>query len=243
MKALVPALLLVHCAVAIPQETTQARELTGIMGSRTALMITHAVQRSDGGWRVTGEYFVLPTLQRRFLEGERGPELGVTTLQEGASAIFFGHDPIGELRGLWRGGVFKGTRYAPGGQERERFRFSESFPSMDRYSASVRCESADPEYRFTLQYAFEEGQAKGFAWRSRAASGEQGCALPPLEQQAFEGGLRLAAGGCRVTLRELGETVKVAAEGCARHCAAQATLEPVLVDRGGNCRLLRPEAR
>lgn len=243
MKVLVAALLLVYSAGALPQETTQARELTGTMGSRTALLVTHAVQRSDGGWRVTGEYLVLPTLQRRFLEGERGPELGVTTLKEGASAIFFGHDPIGELRGIWRGGVFKGTRYAPGGQERERFRFSESFPPMDRYSASVQCESADAGYRFTLRYAFEEGQAKSFDWRSRAASGGRGCTLPSLEQQAFEGGLRLAAGGCRVTLRELGDTVKVAAEGCARHCESQASLEPVLVDPGGNCRLLRPETR
>src|SRR5436190_23034014 len=37
-----------------------------------------------------------------------------------------GRPATGELRGTWRGGIFKGTRFGPGGQERERFEFSRS---------------------------------------------------------------------------------------------------------------------
>ena len=33
----------------------------------------------DSGWQLTGEYLLLPTMQRRFLEGERSPQIGVTT--------------------------------------------------------------------------------------------------------------------------------------------------------------------
>jgi aspartyl-tRNA(Asn)/glutamyl-tRNA(Gln) amidotransferase subunit A len=44
--------------------------------------VLHATQRSDEGWQVTGEYLLLPTMTRRFLEGERSPQMGVTTLKE-----------------------------------------------------------------------------------------------------------------------------------------------------------------
>ena len=54
---------------------------------------------------------------------------------------------------------------------------------------------------------------------------------------------RVASGRCKVTLRDLGEYVRVAAEDCAEHCGSQAYLEPVLVDRGGACQLLRPHPR
>jgi hypothetical protein len=37
--------------------------------------------------------------------------------------------------------------------------------------------------------------------------------------------------------------VRVSAEHCAEFCGSQAYLEPVLVDRDGGCRLLRPQER
>jgi len=56
-------------------ETSETKELVGQVGSRSALMVVHATQRPDGGWQLTGEYVLLPTLARRFVEGERSPEL------------------------------------------------------------------------------------------------------------------------------------------------------------------------
>jgi hypothetical protein len=211
--------------VAFAQERAETRELVGQIGSRTALLVVHASERAEGGWQLSGEYIVFPTLMRRFLQGERGPELGVTTLREGATPILFGRDPVGELRGVWRGGIFRGTRLGPGGQERERFEFSEEFPSMEAYSASARCEFLD--------YDVEQGKLKLFEWRS------EGCKLSGLEQRPMEGGLRFASGECAVTLRQVGEAVKVAAQGCGAQCAP----EPLIVDRRGNCRPLRAEAR
>jgi len=113
----------------------ESRELVGQLGSRSALMVLHATQRADGGYQLSGEYIVLPTLARRFLEGERSPELGVTTLKEGNTAILYGRPATGELRGTWHRGMFKGMRYGPGGQERERFELSEEFP---RCSVTLR---------------------------------------------------------------------------------------------------------
>lgn len=238
-----PALLLGFSTCCLSQEKAETRELAGTLGSRSALAVLHSVQRPDGGWRVTGEYVLLPTLQRRFLEGERSPELGVTTLKEGTTAILFGHDPTGELRGTWRSGVFKGTRYGPGGQERERFELSEEFASMEGYGAAVRCQAEDARYAASLSYAVDNGSIKAFDWRSRIQPGGHSCHLSGLQQQSFKGGLQLASGTCRVTLREVGDVVKIAAEGCSSLCGSQAYLEPMLVDRRGNCRLLLPEAR
>ena len=219
------------------QDKTESRELAGQIGSRSALLVLHGAQREDGGWHLTGEYVLLPTLVRRFLEGERGPELGVTTLKEGTSAILYGREPTGELRGTWRGGIFKGTRYGAGGQERERFEFSEEFPSMEGHSASVQCQAGEGRQASALAYAIDSGKLRSFEWRSGS------CTLSGLEQQPVKGGLRLVAGRCAVMLREIGELVKITAEDCAQHCGADAYLEPLLVDRRGNCRLLRPEAR
>jgi hypothetical protein len=73
-----------------------------------------------------------------------------------------------------------------------------------------------------------------FEWRSA------GCTLKGLEQEPFKGGLRLAAGRCSVTLRDIGGEVKVEAEDCGQVCMP---LEALLVDRRGNCRLLRAEPR
>ena len=64
-----------------------------------------------------------------------------------------------------------------------------------------------------------------------------------LAQEAHAGGLRFAAGRCKVTLRDLGEYVRVTAEDCTEQCGSQAYLEPVLVDRDGGCRLLRAQPR
>jgi hypothetical protein len=233
-------------AIALPggvlcQDGTESREMIGHMGSRSALIVLHATQRPDGGWQMAGEYLVLPTLVRRYLEGERGPELGATTLKEGTSAILFGRLPTGELRGTLRAGVFKGTRYGSGGQERERFEFSENFPEMDGYSAKLRCEAGGARYASTLEYAVEAGKLKSLEWRSRFPSSGHQCLVKASEQQPMKGGLRAVAGSCAITLRDLGEQVKVSAENCASLCGSEAYLEPLLVDRRGHCRLLRPE--
>jgi hypothetical protein len=213
------------------------------MGSREALLVLHAIQRDDAGWTVTGEYLILPTMTRRFLEGERSPQLGVTTLKEGNTAILFGRPPTGELRGTWSSGVFKGTRFGPGGQERERFEFSEEFPPMSGYSAAVRCEARDAAYASSLAYAVDAGKLKSFEWRSTLSSSGHRCDVANVAQRAFKGGLQFIAGRCRITLRDLGDYVRVAAENCTELCGSQAYLEPLLIDRRGACRLLRPETR
>ncbi|HZQ73153.1 MAG TPA: hypothetical protein VFB08_09580 [Burkholderiales bacterium] len=237
------ALLVLVPLLASAQEKSETKELYGQFGSRGALLVLNATERPDGGWQVAGEYVLLDTLVRRFVEGERSPQLGVTTLKEGTSAILYGRPPTAELRGTWHEGVFRGTRYGPGGQERERFEFSERLPSMERYSAAVRCEAGGARYESSLAYVFEAGKLKpgSFEWRSRA--GSAACAVSGLEQQPLSDGLRLAAGSCRVTLRELGDYVKIAAEHCEARCAAEGAFEPLLVDRRGQCRLLRPEIR
>ena len=127
---------------AFSQETTETRELIGNLGGRAALINLYVTSLPDGSARLTGEYLVLPTLQRRFLEGERSKQLGVTFLKEGPSPILYGRPPEATLQGTYAGGVFKGTRYGPAGQERERFEFSESFASMDGYGANVHCETS-----------------------------------------------------------------------------------------------------
>jgi hypothetical protein len=237
-------LLLVLPMAALGQEKTETREMVGQIGSRSALLVLHATERADGGWQMTGEYLLLATFTRRFLEGERSPQLGVATLKEGASAIFFGRPATGELRGRLQDGSFRGTRYGPGGQERERFEFTEEFPAMDAYSAAVRCDAGDGRYASTLQFAIEAGRLKGaLEWTSRAGAEGHSCQVRVEQAQALKGGLRVTSGPCTVTLRDLGDYVKVAAEDCAAQCGSGAYLEPLLVDRRGNCRLLRPEPR
>ena len=239
-----PLLLLLGLpCLAFAQQPAETLELVGQVGSRNALLVMHATQREDGGWQLAGEYLLLPTLARRYVEGERSPEIGVTTLREGPTPILFGRPPTGELRGTWRAGTFKGMRYGPGGQERERFEFSEEFPAMDGYSAEVRCEAGEGRYTSALSYQIEQGRVSAFEWRSRVEPGGHVCALANARQQAVKGGLALVAGKCRVTLRELGDYVKAAAENCAEACGSQAYLEPLLIDRRGNCRLLRAEAK
>jgi hypothetical protein len=242
--------VLALCLLAAPlaaQERTDTRELLGQLGGRTALLHLYATPLPDGSARVTGEYLVLPTMQQRFLEGERSKQLGVTYLREGSTPILYGRPVSATLQGTWAGGVFKGGRFAPGGQLRERFEFSEAFPAMNNYGASVRCEVSEGRYAATLALAVEGGRLKGLEWRSRVGPGEHSCALGGLEQQPddakMRGGLRFAAGRCTVTMRDLGEVVRIAAEDCAALCGSQAYLEPMLIDRRGGCQLIRPQAR
>jgi len=228
---------------ALSQDTTETRELIGNLGGRAALIHLYSTSQPDGSARVTGEYMLLPTLQQRFLEGERSKQLGVTFLKEGNSAILYGRPETATLQGTWSAGVLKGARYAPGGQERERFEFSETFPSLEAYGANVRCETAEGRYAATLAYSIEQGRLKNLEWRSKVAPAGHTCALTGLKQQAYGGGLRFVSGRCKVTLRDLGEYVRVVAEDCTEHCGSLGYLEPVLVDRGGACQLLRPHSR
>ena len=230
-------------SLALGEHSAETRELVGQMGSRDALMVLHSMQRPDGGWQVAGEYLLLPTLARRYLEGERSPEIGVTTLKEGTTPILFGRRPSGELRGTWKDGVFKGTRYGPGGQERERFEFSEDFPAMDAYIAQVDCRAGEGRYSSSLKLSAASGAVNLLEWRSRVEPAGHTCVVADARQEPAKGGLALRAGPCRVTLRELGDFVKIDAQGCAEACGSQAYLEPLLIDRRGNCRMLRPEPR
>ena len=243
MRRLAAALALLLALPAAAQETIETRELVGHVGSRSALLVLYSTRRSDTNWRVTGEYLVLPTLARRYLEGDRSPTQGFTSLREGASAILFGHPSTGEMRGTYRDGVFKGTRYGPGGQERERFEFSEEFPSLEGYGAAVSCEAGDARYASKLAYAVEAGKLKALEWSSQVKPAGHSCSLPALQQEPMKGGLKASAGTCTVTIREVGEFVKIAAEGCSSSCGSGAYLEPLLVDRRGACLLMRAEER
>ena len=242
MRALLLALLLAPW-LSWAQEKIETQEMVGRLGGRNALLYLHSRQRADGSWQMTGEYIVLPTLARRYLDGERGPQLGVTTLKEGTTPILFGHPATGELQGRLSEGSFKGTRFGPGGQERERFEFTSEFPPMDDYSAAVRCEAGDERYASELAYEFEAGKLKSFEWRSKVGANGHTCVVQPGTQQAMQGGLRLAQERCTVVMRDLGEFVKVVAEGCRAQCGSEAYLEPLLVDRRGRCLLLSREVR
>ncbi len=240
-------LLAVLAHPALAQEVTEARELIGSLGGRAALINLYATERPDGSARVTGDYILLPSLQRRFVEGDRSKQLGVTFLSEGSSPILYGRPVSATLQGTWSGGVFKGARFGPSGRQRERFEFSENFPPMDGYGAAVRCETAEGRYSATLAYAIEGGKLRSIEWRSKVSPGEHPCNLAGLEQRpdngGLRGGLRFTAGRCSVTLRDLGEAVRVTAEGCNDMCGSQGYLEPMLVDRRGNCQLLRPQSK
>ena len=163
------ALLLLAAVPAAAQDAGESRELLGQVGGRAALLNLYVVPRPDGSARLSGEYLILPTLQRRFLEGERSKQLGVTYLKEGNSAILYGRPETATLQGTWSAGVLKGARYAPGGQERERFEFSEAFPSLEAYGANVRCETAEGRYAATLAYSIKQGRLKSLEWRSKVA--------------------------------------------------------------------------
>ena len=236
-------LLVVVSLQAFAQEKSESVELLGQMGGRAALMHLYATPQADGSARITGEYLLLPSLQQRYLEGERSKQLGVTFLKEGNSPILYGRPPTATLQGTWSGGVLKGGRYGPGGQQRERFEFSERFPAMDGYSANARCEIAEGRYASTLVLAVADGKLKNLEWRSKVAPAGHPCVVTAAEQRPQQGGLRFGVGRCSVILRDLGDFVRVVAEDCAEQCGSQGYLEPLLLDRRGNCQLLRPQAR
>ena len=91
---------------ALSQDRAETKELYGTIGGRNALLVLQATQRADGGWQVAGEYVLLPTMVRRYVEGERSPEIGVTTLKEGTSPILFGrhggtsHEELAPAQGV-----------------------------------------------------------------------------------------------------------------------------------------------
>jgi hypothetical protein len=242
MRGFIALVFLSLAPGALAQDKSESREMIGKVGTRSALLVLHASERADGSWQVAGEYIVLSTLARRFVEGERSPELGVTILKEGTTPILFGRPGIGELRGTWRDGAFKGTRYGPGGQRREEFEFSDDFPSMESYSAKVRCEAKEGRYQSSLALSVEQGKLKSFEWRSIEPGG-QACTVQASAQEPLRGGLRFASGDCRVTLRDLGNFTVLSAANCAALCGAEGYLEPLLFDRRGNCELLRHGAR
>jgi hypothetical protein len=208
-------------------------ELIGKVGTRSALLTLHSAERADGSRQVAGEYVILPTLVRRYVEGERSPELGVTVLKEGTAPILFGRPGTAELRGTWRDGAFKGARFGPGGQRREEFEFTEEFPALDNYSATVRCEAKDGRYESRLALAIDKGALKSLEWRSLDPDG-QVCTVNASEQQPMRGGLRFVAGACRVTLRDVGPFLALRAESCAAHCE----MGTLFIDRRGHCELL-----
>lgn len=228
-------LLLLIPLAALAQE--QPHELIGKVGTRPALLILHSAQRADGSAQVAGEYVILPTLARRFVEGERSPELGVTVLKEGSTPILFGRPPTAELRGTWREGVYKGTRLGPGGQRREEFEFSEEFPALESLSTNVRCEAKDARYQSRLSLAIEKGALKSLEWRV-VEPGGQACSVSAAEQQPMRGALRFVAGGCRLTLRDAGELLALRAENCAAQCEPDAHWGWLFIDKRGNCELL-----
>lgn len=230
-------------------------ELIGKLGARAALLTVYRTQSPDGGWRISGEYLVLDTLDRRFLEGEGSPELGVTTLKEGSTPILFGHSPTATLQGIWHDGVFEGMRYGPGGQPRERFTFSATFPSMANYSAAVHCAVTEGDYSAALAFVFRKGRLRpgSLSWTSRDAVSGQVCVLggTAVRQEADARGLRFRLGtratgtgaNCTISVHDLGEALRVSAAGCNAYCGAQARIEPIVVDGEDTCRLLRPITR
>jgi len=237
-----------------------ANELIGEIGNRAALLSVSRTQAPDGAWRITGEYLVLDTLQRRFLTGEGGPTLSVTTLSEGTSPILYGRPPTATLQGVWRDGAFEGTRYGPGGQVRERFKFSATFPSMASYSTAVQCSASEGKYSTALAFVINTGRLRpgSLSWTSRDAESGDVCVLggTAVRQVRHERGLRFqidrnvtnpggAAGdrGCTISVRSLGEALRVSAAGCSAFCGARVQIEPILVDGVDQCRLLRPIAR
>ena len=213
-------------------------EMIGKVGTRSALLILHSAERADGSRQVAGEYVILPTLARRYVEGERSPELGVTVLKEGSAPILFGRPATAELRGTWRDGLYRGTRYGPGGQKREDFEFSETFPSLDNYSARVRCEPKDRQHQARLALTVEKGKLRELEWRAVDPEGNA-CNVSATGQEPLAGGLRFLAGACRVTLRDAGEFLALRAENCASHRAPEADFVPLVIDRRGHCELLR----
>jgi hypothetical protein len=116
---------------------------------------------------------------------------------------------------------------------------------MAGYSEEVDCDAGDRKYASSLRFAIKEGRLASptLEWHSRLAADGHRCTVSASMQQPMEGGLRFTDGDCVVTLRQVGESVRVAADNCSSRCGTGAYLEPLLVDARGNCRLLRAEQR
>ena len=232
-------------AQAFAQEASETRELIGQLGGRAALLNLYATAQPDGSARVTGDYLVLPTLQQRFLEGERSKQLGVTFLKEGDDA-----DPLrpagdGDAAGHLVGRRLQGRALrARAGRSASASSSAKRFPSMDGYSAQRALRGVRGTLRLDARLAVENGKLKSLDWRSKVSPGRAS-----LHGRAGSSSARTTAacasppGRCSVTLRDLGDYVRVTAEDCAAMCGSQGYLEPVLVDRRGNCQLLRPRTR
>src|SRR4029077_12202442 len=121
----------------------------------------------------------------------------------------------------------------PGGQERERFEFSEGFPAMDSYSAGVRCDVTEGQYSSSLAMRVQSRQLEALDWREKLAQSGHACNLTGLQQEPIKGGLRFTSGRCNVTLREIGDYTRLAAENGAEQCGWQAYPEPLFIDRRG----------
>ena len=94
---------------------------------------------------------------------------------------------------------------------------------MDAYSATVRCEAGDERYASSLSLRDRGGPAEE---RSSGARSSRRAATPArspsLQQQPLERRAEARrAARCSVTLREVGEYVKVAAGRLRRSCAAR----------------------
>jgi hypothetical protein len=113
---------------------------------------------------------------------------------------------------------------------------------MENYSARVRCDAKEGRYESRLNLSVTKGKLGSFEWRA-VEPGGQACAVVTTAQEPLRGGLRFVSGGCRITLRDLGDLVALSAENCGAFCGAEAYFEPLLFDRRGNCELLRHGAR
>ena len=111
-----------------------------------------------------------------------------------------------------------------------------------RNSTNVRCEAKEGRYQAQLSLSVERGKLKSLEWRA-VEPGGQTCKVIASGQQPLRGGLRFVSDGCRLTLRDTGELAALSAENCSAQCGPEAHLEPLLVDRRGNCELLRLGAR
>jgi hypothetical protein len=107
--------LLVFSVKALSQERSETWELLGHMGGRAALLQLYLSPQPDGSARITGEYLLLPTMQRRFLEGERSKQLGVTFMKEGNTPILYGRPPLRRCRARGRAACSRAAATVPKG--------------------------------------------------------------------------------------------------------------------------------
>jgi len=219
-------------------ETSENQGAGRQIGSRSALMVLHARSAPTAAGSSAGIRASSPCAPF-FVRVKEAPS-SVTTLKEGNTAILYGRPAPASGAAPARRRV-QGHAPRAGGQERERFDFSEEFAPLDGYSASVRCDAGDDRYASSLSYSMEEGKLKGFEWRARVAPKRPQLHARRILSRNRSSGLQLASGACSVTLREVGEFFASPRETVWPQCSSQAYLEPLLVDRRGRCQLLHQE--